>query len=871
MRKRRSKYVDDAAAHSGDDTSEGSSDEERNQQYDLADPFIDNDLSQKRSKATDDDEEEVVEAQPASFDADIDGVLSQHENVGGVQAEMDVDADPAPPLDPLKWVDFREERNQGLYGLKYSLHTWGVKLAQIALLVNDLEPFHALENAIKELNEFVDFFEINRPSPADRNALMGVVTKVFPSKGVGASLASINSISYHYRLRLAGIMALFQQLKPSCETYAVWSQEQVILKLNKLSQALTSYSSVAEQLEVMRQTLTAAWTPELSPVAPLVWFDRTQLGEYCTPFQRVLLYLYEYFHSRAYRVDREYVYSPKLVNGQFVHIYYKNGEDDKIDNVIGRLLLVSEANEKWLDSTHQNKIAPDVISHFKNYGQLFLPPMKVCRYLFSYRNGVFDCRSLRWYKHKDLAVDALCAQFFDVDVPEHIIRLLVTKEDEDDFRATNERERTPGKRRFNVNFWATNVDPRRVSDPVEKKRLEDLRDESRDWFYAIKTPQWDQVFEYQWQEPNTPHVPSQCWVKDRNTLLRFNFSIWARLFHNVKEMDKDQRVIAVTGQSGTGKSMAERFVNAVYPSQHIHPISPSDDSNFNLQGLEDPDCFIWLINELQRDCKLKASDFFAMIAGDNVSVRRKNLVNLSRTISACGVTFGNSMEIFPFGSRRALARRVYLILFRRMIAEKDKDDDIEQGILNEVPFLVIKMSIAYYALRKYMQDMKFKNIMRVWPEYFAKNQEQMVCATDTMESFVQSKYVYLKDDAKCSLNDFRKAFKDYLALEMGVDAKKLPYWKPTLYESAFNQHAISLRTERVDGHDVDYVFGISLRSEDLSRLRGNAPSSVVAGPAFVQPAEMSPLVINDRPLASFQPPPSSPQPARNRFADDEIF
>lgn len=827
-RRQNNRFVDDIGAHSGSDTSGGDDEEDDaddmsvDQNGNVANLVVDADEDED-----DDESESSADGDaplPRNDDADEEGangflgITAAHFPASNpaasapdasVPMDMDMDADGPGPyreaaagaasagvpetqasaienagdqLDPSKWPDFRLQPEA--QGISYSIHAFDAIFADLVRQSAET----GLQRALVELDEFYRYLDLDKPVPQQRTAIWYLIAKMYPNTGEGASYAATMHITQHWRFRIGSLMAMFDFLHEATKYDAVWEQERIINRLNQIAQTVSACAIIAEQMDIAGQARNQCWTPELSPTAPLVWFDRSALADYCTPFQRSLLKVYQSLRAHGYRVAHGNVYAPKIVDHEFVHVFSKL---ETVEDFVTAQLLAEDSNEDWIHSTHQAKTCADVIDHFKQYGHLTLPPMVISRYLFAFKNGVFDIRSCELVPHRQVRTDQLCANFFDQVLPPSVVAVL------------------------DAPFFRLGKDPRTEADSKDyqfrlpktvKPGEVDPNPDPTDWFTTIPTPNIQRVFDYQMVPESDLSAPQSCRMNERelDVTRRFNFYPFARLMHNVNEMDNDQRAIAVSGQSGTGKSIIQDVVNAIYPPEHIIAISPTDDSSFVLAGLERRDTFMWFLPEVQRDCKLKPSDFYALISGDRLSIRAKYKDSKTEMIQASGAMFGNSMDIFAQGAKRALARRLFLLITRRVIQDKDMDDSLKKSALDEVPMFIVKCAVAYRALRKYMQERNMTNITRIWPAYYKKNCEALVANSDLMEAFLSSMHVKLDATRRTELHAFRTRFRAFCVDDMQISGSLR--WEHALYESAFNQYALSVI--RQDGKE--YIAGVEL-------------------------------------------------------------
>lgn len=752
------------------------------------------------------------------MDMDVDAEPRRHSPAPSPGVDHAVAASAAPRgLNTPKWPDFRQQPDA--LGLSFNLHSFSVALSVAIDTPNADRPF---EFGLKELQEFYEYLDLDKEMPSNRRPVLDLVDKLYPSQGAGSCIASISHITHHWSMRIGTLMSFFEHLKDKFPNHTAWARDRIAQRLDQVQQTLSCLATVAESGETMRQVRHQSWSAETSPSAPLVWFDRKAMSEYCTPFQKVLLALYGKLRSRSYRIQHCNVFAPKLQEGQYVHFFTKLMS---VAEFVGKEILTVESNQNWLNATQRNSTAKDVIEHFELYGHMTLPALTVSRYLFAFVNGVFDIRTCRLTPHSEVTTDEVCANYFPEVVPDSTLRVL------------------------NQPFFKHGIDWRKTNRHGTKTF--DTPDPD-DWITAIKTEYIDKIFDYQLCSEDNMTAPKACRLPkiELDVTKRFLWYIMARLMHNVNDLDNDQRIFSVTGQSGTGKSMIQDLCNAIYPPENIVCISPNNDTGFVLSGLERPETFMWILPEVQKDCKLKPSDFYALICGDRVSIQIKFKDSRSEVVKASGAMFGNSMNIFHHGAKRALSRRVFLLVMRRVVLQKDLNDTIKRLSLREVPQLIIKAAIAYRSLRMYMEQQvpKLTNITMVWPKYFHDNCEALVANADCMEGFLTSPHVKVDPSAvnpplTVPLTEFRARFRQFTTEDLGM--KHSPVWDESLFQSAFNQHGISLDKTTVYGVKLITQGSLEAQQEMDRRSAAVSSSSSVVNLAGSIPAMESHLVPDD--------------------------
>jgi hypothetical protein len=105
---------------------------------------------------------------------------------------------------------------------------------------------------------------------------------------------------------------------------------------------------------------------------------------------------------------------------------------------------------------------------------------------------------------------------------------------------------------------------------------------------------------------------------------------------------------------------------------------------------------------------------------------------------AGGLIFGNSFFALredDASRTTALMRRFFLMVFTNPISPRDSH--LEERIMKELPYIMLKMARSYTLLLKYMNENNIVDIEELWPSYFTDTLKIMRLAEDSLEHFLQ--------------------------------------------------------------------------------------------------------------------------------------
>lgn len=238
---------------------------------------------------------------------------------------------------------------------------------------------------------------------------------------------------------------------------------------------------------------------------------------------------------------------------------------------------------------------------------------------------------------------------------------------------------------------------------------------------------------------------------------------WAfigRLYYPVRSKDNWQVMLWLKGQSGTGKSTIARGVTNAYEFCDVGILGNTVEETFGLETLYDK--FLVVAPEIKKNFKLDLATFQAMVAGDAVSVARKNkkakgLAAWTAQMLMCSNDFPNWVD-----SAGAIMRRVMCLLFKYSIPPDQRDTRLDERVLKDLARIIVK------ANRHYLHTVKrYKNGEDVWsivaPEFReASNavRRQANPLTDFVDKVLVRTRTYDDENFVC-LDDFSNLYETW--------------------------------------------------------------------------------------------------------------
>ena len=318
-------------------------------------------------------------------------------------------------------------------------------------------------------------------------------------------------------------------------------------------------------------------------------------------------------------------------------------------------------------------------------------------------------------------------------------------------------------------------------------------------WYDIPTPHFDSILEYQSFEEEV------CkWI----------FVIGGRLCFDVNEMDGWQCIPFLKGGARSGKStLITKVFRKFYCTDDVRTLSNNVERKFGLSSIYD--AFMFIAPEVKGDLALEQAEFQSIVSGEDVSIAIKHEKAKSFEWTVPGILGGNEVPNWKDNSGSVL-RRMLTVNFGKQV--KEADPTLEVKLEAELPAILQKCVRGYL---EYSQKYANKDIWNVVPEYFHAIQKQVAIVASTLENFLQSPDVIIKEGAFCPKSAFISRFNEYC----NNNHLGKPRFTYDFYVGPFSSRDIVVRRDtqvyKSNMYDnQDFIFGLDIVDIDNSGSYG---------------------------------------------------
>lgn len=461
--------------------------------------------------------------------------------------------------------------------------------------------------------------------------------------------------------------------------------------------------------------------------------------------QKLIDFFLDQCRFRQLRKNKSALFAPKYTDdGNYTHCYEYF---DDISAWIYKIIDPKECYmEQWLWFTDKYVNRKQVEEYLENCFDARLPNCSKCRWVFSFRNGVYDAEKNRFYTY--------------------------TK----------------------VHDWpydTSQLDPYLVS----ANYLDYIFD------YQVYARYLD-------ENPDPIHLPTpncQLILSSQNfgpEVCRWFYASMGRLVFEVGQLDNWQFFPFIKGVAGTGKSTLLDLISRIYDKLDVGTMMSRGQTNFSIEHLAD--VFVFFCTEVDRNMTLEPTIWNSMVSGERVGIDRKFKVTVAKTWTSPGVFAGN---VFPpwVDNGGNVSRRMLVFLFDEIV--KESDPLLPQRCLQELPVFLFKCVSCYHEL---LARYKEKNIWDdgVLPTAFHEARAKTMGSTNSMQAFLCDRSVCrLGDDLTCTEAEFKERYAQYCKKEDVQN--RVPYREDVLYKQIWFRNGV-YKTEGLSLNDPNIIHGVGL-------------------------------------------------------------
>lgn len=362
-----------------------------------------------------------------------------------------------------------------------------------------------------------------------------------------------------------------------------------------------------------------------------------------TPFQQLLLALFNELYKRKYKKYKGFCYEQIIVNGYNTKAWKSIIE---IDKFVPAFVQKETQYVLWKHMSIRPSTKDDTIKFLQNSTDIQFPEIKKNRHVWSYNNGVFVGKE--W----DTKTKRYICKFYPYDSSEF-----------------------------------ASLDPTIVSCKYFDKKFMNFS-HVKDW-YDIPTPYFQSLLDYQQFEP---------------AVSKWMYVMGGKMCFDICDLDKWQVIPFIKGIARSGKStILTKVFKKFYEPDDVKTLSNNIERKFGLSSIYD--CFMFVAPEVKGDLCLEQAEFQSLVSGEDISLACKYKQAQSVEWKAPGILAGNEIPNWKDNSGSVL-RRILPFHFGIQVSDCEADQNLDDKLDLELPEIQEKCVRAYldYAQKYSGQD-----------------------------------------------------------------------------------------------------------------------------------------------------------------------
>lgn len=475
-----------------------------------------------------------------------------------------------------------------------------------------------------------------------------------------------------------------------------------------------------------------------------------------------------------------------------------------IDEFIFECMSPREHNQElFYTMFEKSNVIPMVRTALTKTHERDLPEVKVNRYLFSFKNGVYNTKNATFYPYKPDAETGICANSM-LDPNEVAVKYV---DEVFDFKKY-EKDSAVYYKVDDIQFENADEDKRFVNSSGQKFV------KSHDYF-RVETPTVEQIMDDQdWEEE----------VK------RWKYVMLGRLFYPVGVHDHWEVFMMSMGIAGTGKSTIFKLVSEFFMMKDIGIMANEGREQFQLENLYQK--LIFFCYEVNERMNFKMTRFNSIVSAEPVLVER--MYKTSQEMEAWRVPGAWAGNAFPPFMDQGGNQSRRLIIFHYAKVVSQTDPNLFKKLLDERP------AFLYKCTRLYLEKAESLDI-GLWtktsdpeddplPKYFHDTRSMLQAKANPMMAFLNDcTDITISADAWCNLTDFRKKFYEWAEeASHGQEARKIMSNKSS-WQATCTRKGIAVKdSNRGSGHPEGasgaYLVGVSMELSPNNNDNDDVPN-----------------------------------------------
>ena len=408
-----------------------------------------------------------------------------------------------------------------------------------------------------------------------------------------------------------------------------------------------------------------------------------EVMEKCNEFQQSLTAILDFIWQTGYcRYHKNICKQIKTEDGYDTRAW---GVISTIKQYLYKAVPKDRYLDLWLKMYRNNKVIPNLADTLANINDNQFTDIVKCRYLWSFKNGLFYGKEEIKNNNKDQPPQYKC-MFYPYESKD-----------------------------------ALKLDSTLTSAKYFDQEFVDYSS-TKDW-YDIPTPHMQSILNF--QRFSKAHA-------------RWIYILAGRLCYDIDDLENWQVVPFIKGIANSGKStLLNKVFEKFYDEDDVRVMANNTEGTFGLAPFLNR--FLIIAPEIKKDFKLEQAQFQSMVCADKMSVAIKNQDAVSVKWNIPMILAGNEMPGWK-DKGGSIMRRVVPLEFTRQV--KDVDTRLDRRLESELPAILQKCVRAY---TETVISAGTKSFWKIVPQELLKAQKRVAAATNVLCEFLESNVIVVDD------------------------------------------------------------------------------------------------------------------------------